>query len=149
MSKKVVKKKGGGKQSVSKKKSSMGLVLGTSVVLILVVLGFVLFSGDSLKVPQAEMDVFAKCLTESETVMYGTFWCPHCAKTKKMFAESFKYINYVECDPRGDDERAEFCIEKGIDKYDTWEFSDGSRVIGEPSLATLGEKAGCTVPGGN
>lgn len=93
-----------------------------------------------------QLDTFATCLTDAQTTMYGTFWCPHCAKTKKMFGTSFKHINYVECDPRGDDEQAEFCIEQQIDKYDTWTFADGSRLISEPSLEELSQKSGCPLP---
>lgn len=63
-----------------------------------------------------------------------------------MFGTSFKHINYVECDPRGDDEQAEFCIEQQIDKYDTWTFADGSRLISEPSLEELSQKSGCPLP---
>lgn len=95
---------------------------------------------------QEDVDTFAKCLTKNGAVMYGTFWCPHCAKTKKMFGSSFKHIEYVECDPRGDDEQSELCIEKSIDKYDTWEFSDGSRIISEPTFEQLSEKTGCLLP---
>ena len=99
------------------------------------------------KGPSSEqISEFATCLTDSGVTMYGAFWCPHCAKTKKKFGSAFKNINYVECDPRGDDSQAELCIEKGIDKYDTWEFADGSRVISEPSFEVLAEKSGCSLP---
>jgi glutaredoxin len=94
-------------------------------------------------VPQEKIDSLAQCLTEKGTVMYGAFWCPHCAKTKKNFGPSFKYIEYVECDPRGENEQSELCLEKKIEGYDTWEFADGSRVIGEPTFETLAEKSGC------
>lgn len=97
-------------------------------------------------IPQAEMEEFAKCITAEGAVMYGAFWCPHCAKTKKKFGESFKHVKYVECDPRGDDEQSELCIEKQIDKYDTWEFADGSRIVSEPTLEDLAEKTGCPLP---
>ncbi|MEK6916638.1 MAG: hypothetical protein AABW92_02740 [Nanoarchaeota archaeon] len=96
--------------------------------------------------PQEKVDEFAQCLTDDGTVMYGTFWCPHCAKVKKNFGTSFKNINYVECDPRGDNEQSELCLEKGIEKYATFEFSDGSRLIGEPTFKELSEKTGCSMP---
>jgi len=125
------------------KKSGIFIIIA---IVIVVLLAFFIFSSGS-KIPQAEVDIFAKCLTDKGAVMYGTFWCPHCAKTKKRFGSSFQFIKYVECDPRGDNEQSELCLEKEIEAYDTWEFSDGSRVIGEPSFETLGEKAGCSVPG--
>tara|TARA_Y100000310_G_scaffold342852_1_gene447889 strand:- start:8396 stop:8791 length:396 start_codon:yes stop_codon:yes gene_type:complete len=120
------------------------LIIG---VLVLVVLGllFILFSGGS-NISGDEVDAFAKCLTDNGAVMYGTFWCPHCSRTKKKFGPSFIYINYVECDPRGENEKSELCIEKEIGSYDTWEFLDGSRLIGEPSFQQMGERTGCPVP---
>jgi len=112
------------------------------------VVGLVLaFSlGGSEKYSREDIDNFAKCLTKSGTIMYGTFWCPHCAKTKKKFGESFRHINYVECDPNGENEQSELCLEKEIDKYDTWVFSDGSRFISEPSFKELSEGSGCPAP---
>ncbi len=77
--------------------------------------------------------------------MYGTFWCPHCAKTKKLFGSSFNYVNYVECDPRGDNEQSILCISKNIDKYDTWEFADKTRIISEPTFEQLSQKTGCII----
>lgn len=94
----------------------------------------------------SELDNFAKCITENGAVMYGAFWCPHCARTKKAFGDSFEYVKYVECDPRGDNEQSELCINKNIDKYDTWEFADGSRIVSEPTFQQLSEKTGCQVP---
>lgn len=117
------------------------------IVLIVVIVGVIALSTKKSEGPTREsIDTLAQCLTEKGTVMYGAFWCPHCAHTKKMFGESFRYIKYVECDPRGENEQSELCIEKGIDKYDTWVFADGSRVISEPSFELLAEKSGCPVP---
>jgi glutaredoxin len=122
------------------------LIMGAIVVIIIIALGMFFISGGE-KYSTEEIDRFAKCLTENDVVMYGTFWCPHCAKTKKMFGSSFKHVKYVECDPRGDNEQSILCLEKEIESYDTWEFNDGSRVIGEPSFEELGEKSGCEIPG--
>ncbi|MBC8500395.1 MAG: hypothetical protein ISS25_03770 [Nanoarchaeota archaeon] len=98
------------------------------------------------KYPQEEVDRFAKCLTENKVVMYGTFWCPKCAKQKKMFGTSFQYIQYIECDPRGENEQSELCIEKKVEKYPDWEFIDESRMVGILSFEELSEKSGCPAP---
>ena len=116
------------------------------LVIIIIAFSLLLTACAGPQVDQAKVDTFAKCLTEKGATMYGAFWCPHCAKTKKRFGTSFQYVDYVECDPRGDDEQAELCLEKEIENYDTWEFADGSRVVGEPSFVTLSEKTGCPVP---
>lgn len=128
------------------KNNKAGLIIGAIVLLVIIILIFILIKGKS-SLPQAEIDIFAKCLTEKGAVMYGAFWCPHCAATKKRFGSSFRYVKYIECDPRGDNEQSELCLSKGIKNYDTWEFADGSRLVGEPSFQSMGEKTGCFVPG--
>ena len=120
-------------------------VIAVSLI-VLAALLFFLVAGKSSPYNQSEVDEFAKCLTEKGAVMYGAFWCPHCANTKKRFGSSFRYIKYVECDPRGENQQAQLCISKNIEAYDTWEFSDGSRVIGEPSFEELSAGTGCAVP---
>ncbi len=130
-------------QKKSANKSGFWIVV---VVIVLVVIITLLMNRGPSGPSAASVDAFAQCLTEKGTVMYGAFWCPHCARTKKMFGSSFRYIEYVECDPRGENEQAELCIAKEIDKYDTWEFADGSRVISEPSFQTLADKSGCPAP---
>lgn len=90
---------------------------------------------------------FAQCLTGKDTVMYGAYWCPHCANQKKLFGrQGFEKINYVECDPRGDKANPKLCQGKNIRGYPTWEFSDGQRIAGEASLEKLAEKTGCSLP---
>ena len=127
------------------KSSGMKWVIGIILIIIVIVVIVILSkSGEGYK--QESIDIFAQCLTERNTVMYGAFWCPHCARTKARFGTSFKYVNYVECDPRGENEQSARCIEKDIQAYDTWEFADGSRVVGEPSFETLSQKSGCAMP---
>ena len=77
--------------------------------------------------------------------MYGAFWCPHCARTKARFGSAFKYIEYIECDPKGENQQAELCIEKKIENYDTWEFANGEWLVGEPSFEAMAEKSGCSI----
>ncbi len=45
----------------------------------------------------AELDEFAKCLTENNVKMYGSTYCGYCKKQKDLFGESFQYITYIEC----------------------------------------------------
>lgn len=124
-----------------------GVIIGFLVILIIVGGAALMFKSSPSSGKRAEIDTFAQCLTKNNVTMYGAFWCPKCAATKKSFGVSFRYIQYVECDPRGENEQSELCIIKNIDKYDTWEFSDGTRIVGTPTFASLGEKSGCSVPG--
>lgn len=131
-----------------KKRNGKGMLLfGALLILgIIVVLVFIGKSGESYN--QEDIDTFAKCITEKGGVMYGAFWCPHCAKVKKNFGESFRHIVYVECDPRGDNEQSLLCIEKGIENYATFEFNDNpeTRLVGEPTFEELAAASGCAAP---
>ena len=106
-------------------------------------------------------NVIANCLAEKNVKEYGAFWCPNCAKQKKLFGPSYEIILqrgvYIECDPRckrdeggklpiacGNIEgEPELCLEKNVDKYPDWEFPDVSRLIGVQDLEVLAQKAGC------
>lgn len=79
--------------------------------------------------------------------MYGAYWCPHCLNQKEMFGKlGFAEINYVECDPRGSDAKPKLCLDKGVDSYPRWIFSDDSQFEGEVPLEKLAEKTGCKLP---
>ncbi len=87
-------------------------------------------------------DEFAQCLTEKDTVMFGTFWCPHCNNQKALFGSSFKYINYVECDPKGKNANPELCRENNVETVPLW-IINGTRYTGEQSLQELSLASGC------
>jgi thiol-disulfide isomerase/thioredoxin len=137
MAKKETKKSGG----------KGALVIGIIAVLAIIVILFVI-GGSKTSYNQEDIDAFAKCITDNGGVMYGTFWCPHCAKVKKMFGESFRYINYVECDPRGENEQSLLCLEKEIKNYATFEFNEDSNswLVGEPTFEELAVASGCPAP---
>lgn len=92
-------------------------------------------------------DKVANCLADKGVKEYGAFWCPNCAKQKKMFGDSYDIIMnrgvYVECDPRGDDSQTDLCLKKQVLKYPDWEFPNGSRIVGVLPLEELYKKAGC------
>lgn len=83
----------------------------------------------------------ARHLSDRGVVMYGAYWCPHCADQKKLFGGAFKYVNYVECDPNGKDARPALCQLKGIKGYPTWEVS-GKLYEGTLPLAELARLSG-------
>ena len=90
----------------------------------------------------SEVEKLAKCLAEKNVTMYGAYWCGHCSSQKKMFGDSFQYINYVEC---ADTENggAETCIKEGIEGLPTWILGDGTKLVGARRLPELAESAGC------
>ena len=91
-------------------------------------------------------DEFAKCLTEKGFKEYAAYWCPHCANQKKMFGDSFQYINSIECSTPDGRGQMQICKDAKIEGYPTWEFKDGSRLSGELTIEQLASKSGCSLP---
>jgi len=88
------------------------------LILVLILIG--LFYGyKEFKNSVQEKNDFAKYLTERGIVMYGTEWCSHCKTQKKLFGNSFQYINYVDCD-----KNPEQCKDAGISGYPTWKINN-------------------------
>lgn len=90
-------------------------------------------------------DAFARCLKERHVLMYGAYWCPHCAEQKELFGASFKYAPYVECGLEGNRRgEQQVCKDAGIKLFPTWQFPPtGERVEGNLSLEALSDKTGC------
>lgn len=122
--------------------SRKSIIIILSIVVLLA--GFIVWSFIA-STPKSDerIDKFAQCLSQKGVVMYGAYWCSHCQNQKKLFGQSFKYINYVECT-----KETQKCQEKDIKGYPTWEFADGSKVGGEMSFQALSEKSSCEPPSG-
>ena len=101
------------------------------------------------KYSKEQLDKLANCLAEKNVKEYGAFWCPNCAKQRKLWGSSYDIIHdkgvYTECDPRGDNEHSQICIDKKVEKYPTWEFADGTVIVGVQDLEVLAQKAGCSL----
>ena len=124
---------------------------------------FLVFISACNSTPKQNYDKLANCLAEKNVKEYGAFWCPNCAQQKKMFGNSFQILEdkqvYIECDPRcvknkdgklpmacnGIEGQPQLCLDKKVEKYPDWEFSDGSRLVGVQELNVLADKAGCEI----
>jgi hypothetical protein len=118
-------------------KTMIGLIIAAAIVL-----GLLFFNDISSiinKPETGEYDSFAQCLTESEIQMYGTEWCSHCKTQKKLFGESFKLVDYTDCD-----KNREICLKAGIKGYPTWKFN-GESYPGVQSLNKLAQLTGCVL----
>lgn len=87
----------------------------------------------------------AKHLTATGVKSYGAFWCPHCFEQKELFGkEAATEINYIECDPQGQNPQRDVCVAKGIQSFPTWEIdgklNPGVKLLDE--LAKLSEYEG-------
>lgn len=127
------------KRSLRRIKYSIWIILAICVVLSV----YVYTQG--LPPPAHKYDALAKCIAESSTTFYGAFWCPHCAAQKTKFGTGAQYLPYVECSLPNDSENAT-CTAAKVTGYPTWQFKDGSRLVGVQTPATLAAKTGCALP---
>jgi len=94
----------------------------------------------------------AQCLTDKGVKMYGAWWCHNCDNQKTLFGSDFRYIDYTECEPGGDQAPdPEACQDAGIEGYPTWVFPGLGDTPGTPlnlagtrSLEELARVSGCT-----
>jgi uncharacterized membrane protein len=75
-------------------------------------------------------------LREQGAVMYGAYWCPHCAEQKALFGDAAADLPYVECAKDGVNARPDLCEKAGVKAFPTWVLGDERRE-GVLSLATL------------
>src|SRR3989338_3129999 len=108
----------------------------------------------SSQTSSANLDSFAQCLKEKGVKMYGSYICSACLAQIKMFGGhegSFKYIDYVECHPRGPNPQTDLCLKRDIKKTPTWILEkDGveiNRLEGYQTFELLGEFSGCQFEG--
>lgn len=87
----------------------------------------------------------AQHLTATGGVMYGAYWCPHCADQKAMFQASADQLPYVECAADGENAQPNLCQQRGIQGYPTWEIS-GQLYPGFKSLDELAYLSGFSPP---
>lgn len=85
----------------------------------------------------------AKCLTQKGVIMYGAYWCPHCAAQKKDFADDFQFVHYQECDPKGPNGDKAICLAAGVTSYPTWIFPGQGALVGEQQVRDLAKLANC------
>ena len=94
-------------------------------------------------VADATTTELAKCIGARGAKFYGAFWCPHCADQKEKFGDAMQFIDYIECDPQGENGQPELCMEADITSYPTWIFANGERLVGTQEVELLASKAGC------
>lgn len=125
------------------KDSKMYLIGG--LIAAVVIVGLVVYLVKKDAGGPGPLDGFTTCLKDEGAVFYGTFWCPHCIATKRLFGKSAKLLPYVECSTPDGNAQLKVCADEKIEVYPTWTFKDGSRLTGEVSLETLSQKTGCLI----
>lgn len=104
------------------------------------------------KTSAVNLNSFAKCLTEKGVKMYGSYICSACLAQIKMFGGhdgSFKFIDYIECHPKGPNPQTDLCLKRDIKKTPTWILErDGieiKRLEGYQIVDALSEFSGCAL----
>lgn len=84
----------------------------------------------------------AEYLSQNGVKEYGAFWCPHCYDQKQLFGRAAAAkLNYIECDPRGQNAQTEQCQKAGVNSFPTWEVG-GKLVPGVQPLEKLADLSG-------
>ncbi len=117
------------------------IIIGVIIVIVLLFSWY--YYNDA--VTPGQYDEFAQCLTDNGTKYFGAFWCSNCQKQNDLFGKSKKFINYIECSTPNGQGQLQVCTDADIEAYPTWEFADGSRLLGVLSFKTLSEKTGCEI----
>lgn len=99
---------------------------------------------------EADYEEFTKCLNDSGIIMYGSFRCGVCAKTRAYFGDAFHNIKEIECHPQGENAQPELCLEIGVERTPTWvlydkEGNEISRKDGFQDAKSLAEMTGCSL----
>ncbi len=118
--------------------------------MVLVLFTVIIATACSAQYSTEQLDSFATCIAKTDTKVYGAFWCPNCARQKKLFKNGWNILVdkgvYVECDPRGENPQPDLCIEKKVEKYPAWEFGDEKDLIVQIfEINELAKLTGCTI----
>ncbi|NQV89416.1 MAG: hypothetical protein HQ488_03790 [Parcubacteria group bacterium] len=129
---------------MAKSKQSSYYLYGAAAI---VAVGLIIFAANNSASTSGPSiyDEFAQCVTDTGTLMYGAWWCPHCNDQKEAFGSAFDLIDYIECSNASKTMTQE-CRDLGIEGYPTWEFSDSSRSGGFMTLEAISAKTGCELP---
>lgn len=137
------------------------LFLGAAIIVVIAALSVVFYSSDKASSPsnktatnsegsvagvmtQDEVlyaEALAKHLSEVGMVMYGAYWCRFCDEQKTMFGDAWKYIDYVECDAKGENGNPDECLAQGIEGYPAWIFQ-GEKYSGVQTFDELADISG-------
>lgn len=124
--------------------SPLRLVTSSLIICVIVIFGAIFLYSKNVTIAVTESSLqfkLAKHLDEIGAKMYGSYNCPHCLAQKHFFGKAFKYVNYVECNPKGRDPNPSICFDKGIISYPTWEIT-GRYYTGAKTLQDLSTISG-------
>ena len=73
---------------------------------------------------------------------HSIFCCVFLGQKELFGKDAWKYINYVECSPKGYRSQFALCMDEGVDGYPTWKFGNGKSQGGEMELIEIAKLSG-------
>ena len=107
------------------------------IILVIVVVAYLIYNRAGDTEPGTTTESFAQCITTAGLKMYGTEWCSFCKQQKAIFGDSFKDVDYIDCD-----KNKELCTTEEIRGYPTWKIN-GESYPSVQSLEKLAQLSGC------
>lgn len=114
------------------------------IILLMIVLVLSLI-GCTKKDESVNYDDFAKCIAGKGIKVYGSELCSACRAEKKIFGPSWEFIGMIECNPNFEGNKADECLEVGIEITPTFIMGD-KRAEGFQLMDELAEFSGCELP---
>ena len=128
---------------------SKGWIILGGILSILLVILFNVFPE-----PVQNADAFAQCIASKGIKMYGSYVCSGCLAQIKMLGGhegSFRFVEYIECHPKGPNPQTDLCLKRNIQKTPTWilekDNEEIKRLEGFQSFEDLSEFSGCPLNG--
>ncbi len=123
------------------------LTLGLTLILGMVAMTTTVVSSQAR--PQAQPQYLAQTnttnlvnhLNRTGAKMYGAYWCKFCKKQKELLGAAASQVNYIECDPTGQNAKPSLCQQAKIQAYPTWEIN-GKLYPGMLTLQQLAQLSG-------
>jgi large repetitive protein len=114
--------------------------------------GAIIAEGEAVQ----DLVAFAKALADSGTRFYGAAWDLASTAQKELFEDGANFLPFIEVtnldnpvtlNSAGDGTDTTLNPSGvAINSFPTWEFSDGSRLEGQQTLATLAQRSGVAIP---
>ena len=104
-------------------------------------------TGWPIRTSSGEAEIaLAQHLTAVGVKNYSAYWCPFCHVQKELFGQqAMSEIDYVECDPGGQNPRPQLCQAAQIQGYPTWVIN-GEQYQGMRPLSELAALSGYQGP---
>ncbi|MGI9470361.1 MAG: Ig-like domain-containing protein, partial [Rubripirellula sp.] len=88
---------------------------------------------------------FAKDLVDAGVQFFGAEWCPACTAQKELFQDGKNDLGFIEV-TNPDRTLNSIGIAENIAQFPTWDFPDGTRVVGLQTLEQLSALSGVAIP---